>query len=130
MAWFKSIVLIPCLGIALSGCASMQAQETGRTERVLAAAGFQIKLADTPQKLASLQAMPQHQLIPYPRNGKVYYMYADVTTCQCLYAGMEKNYQDYQRFALQEQIAEDQRMAAEANWNASMNLDQWGLSWY
>ncbi len=50
--------------VALAGCAAMQQDNTQTTEQTLAAAGFQMKLADTPAKLAQLQSLPQRKLVP------------------------------------------------------------------
>jgi hypothetical protein len=85
-----------------------------------------MRLADTPEKLAHLQTLTQRKLVPHQHEGKPYYVYADATSCQCIYIGNEKAYQRYQNLALQKQIADEQRMAAEMNANASMNWGLWG----
>ena len=121
-----TFAVVLALGMALAGCAAIQNQEAMDLERLLAAAGFQIKLADTPEKLAHLKALAQRRLVPHNRDGKVYYVYADAAYCRCLYAGTEKAYQRYQKLALEKKITEDQRMAAEFNENASMNWGMWG----
>lgn len=41
------------------GCAYTQRQKAQQIEPMLSAAGFKMKIADTPEKLAKLQAMPQ-----------------------------------------------------------------------
>jgi hypothetical protein len=38
----------------VTGCATIRAHQTAETEQVLAAAGFQVEPADTPEKLAHL----------------------------------------------------------------------------
>lgn len=110
----------------ITGCASMEADRARSTESLLAAAGFKVKLADTPEKLAHLKTLTQHKLVPHDKDGQVVYVYADATTCQCLYVGSEEAYQSYQRLALQKKIADDQRMAAEMNEDAAMNWGMWG----
>jgi hypothetical protein len=47
----------------LTGCAALEKQETRSTEQLLSAAGFDIKPADTPEKLANLQAMKQRKVV-------------------------------------------------------------------
>lgn len=118
-------VLFAC-AVSLAGCASMEASETAQTENMLAAANFRIKLADTPEKMAHLKTLTQHKLVPHEKDGQVYYVYADATTCQCVYWGDEAAYQRYQQFAVQQQIADEQRMAAQMNQNAAMNWGMWG----
>ncbi|MBC8420640.1 MAG: hypothetical protein KJ573_07745 [Proteobacteria bacterium] len=114
------------LGLALSGCAALQNQKAIETERLLAASGFQMRSADTPQKLDHLKSMTQRKLVLHQHEGKIYYVYADATSCQCLYVGNEKAYGRYQEYALQKNIADEQRRAAEMNENASMNWGLWG----
>ncbi|MCF8118993.1 MAG: hypothetical protein K9L83_02180 [Deltaproteobacteria bacterium] len=93
---------------------------------MLSAAGFRIRLADTPEKLDHLKSLTQRKLVQHERNGRVYYIYADARHCKCLYAGNEEAYQRYQKLALDKQIAEDRRMAAEMNEDAAMNWGLWG----
>ncbi|MEZ5578363.1 MAG: hypothetical protein R3F40_02380 [Candidatus Competibacteraceae bacterium] len=99
--------------VALVGCAAIQKDNTQTTEQTLSAAGFQMKLADTPAKLAQLQSLPQRKLVPQQQNGAIRYIYVDAQYCQCVYAGTETNYQEYQRLALQRQIALEEVSAAQ-----------------
>ena len=122
----RMLILSLLLG-TLAACASMEASEARDTEQVLAAAGFKIKLGDTPEQLAHIQSLTQHKLVPHEKDGGVYYVYADATTCKCLYWGNEAAYQRYQQLALQRQMADDQRMAAQMNENAAMNWGMWGM---
>ena len=122
--WLKPIVVVVFLGIAVAGCAGIQKSNTMDMERTLSAAGFHIKLADTPEKLAHVKTLTQRKLVPHQKDGAVYYVYADAADCKCVYAGTEKAYQRYRNLALKRNIAEEQRRAAEANEDAAMN---WGL---
>ncbi|MDZ7698388.1 MAG: hypothetical protein U5R49_16185 [Deltaproteobacteria bacterium] len=122
----KRFLLLACATLTLTACAAMQNREAIDTERLLAAAGFRIRLADTPEKLAHLESMTQRRLVQHENNGTVYYIYADAEQCKCMYAGNEQAYQRYQKLATEKQIAEDRRMAAEMNENAAMNWGMWG----
>jgi hypothetical protein len=62
----------------------------------------------------------------HEKNGINYYVYADATTCQCIYIGQDANYQNYQQLQTQKNIAQEQQMTAEMNENAAMNWDVWG----
>jgi hypothetical protein len=109
------------------GCAAMRRDEALQAERTLAAAGFQMKFADTPDKLAKLEGIkPQRQLVPQPYDGQTRFVYADAEYCKCLYAGTPKAYERYQRLAVQQSLAQDQLAAAEANEAASMDWGMWG----
>lgn len=122
---WQVLLLIMVLTVALAGCAAMEAQETASTEQLLSAAGFKMKLADTPEKITHLQSLTQRQLVPHTRDGQIYYAYADANS-RCLYVGDEQAYQRYQQLAAQERIAEEQRQAAEINMDAAMNWEMWG----
>jgi len=81
---------------------------TRTTEQLLAAVGFQMKLADTPEKLANLRTVtPRRTLIPQAQDDRVYYIYADPDLCECLYVGTSAQYQR----ALQKSLETDQLIA-------------------
>ncbi len=119
LAWLKSIFFITVLGIVLAGCAAMEKSDATDTEQMLAAAGFKMKLADTPAKLAHLKTLTQQKVVPHDRDGKMYYVYADADYCKCLYAGNQENNQRYQSLLVKQNIAE-------MNEDASMDWDAWG----
>jgi hypothetical protein len=114
------------VAVTLVACASQQAKDT---EQLLAAAGFQVRYANTPHKLAKLEMLTQRTLVAHPFDGGVRYVYADAAGCKCVFAGDEKAYQQYQRMAVQEKIADQNVMAAQMNQDAAMNWGLWG-PWY
>jgi hypothetical protein len=124
MTRMRSLVVLAAVVIALGGCATIRRHETLDTEQVLSAAGFQMKLSDTPEKLASLRALPPQRLVPQEREGRLYYVYADPEVCRCLYVGTEPQYQEYQRLALQKRLADEELMGAQNDLYGTMN---WGL---
>jgi hypothetical protein len=119
MTWLNSLLAITVLGIALAGCAAMKKSDATDTEQLLSAAGFKMRLADTPEKLAQLKTLTQLKVVPHDRNGKIYYVYADAAYCNCLYAGNQEAYQRYENLAVKQNIAQ-------MNENASMDWDMWG----
>ena len=121
----KTTGMVILAGIVLSGCAAMEKSAATDTEKMLAAAGFKMKPADTADKLAHVQSMEQRKLLSHVQNGTVYYAYADAEYCKCLYMGSEKNYQEYQKLDIQQNTAEMNRAAA-MNWNS---WGGWG-GWY
>ena len=126
MPGLKSIAVIAVLGIVLAGCAAMEKSEATDTEQLLASAGFKMKPADTPEKLAHLKTLTQLKVVPHDRNGKVFYVYADAVNCKCVYAGDAKAYQRYENLAVKQNIAQ-------MNEDASMDWGMWGwggMGWY
>lgn len=119
LAWLKPVAVITVLGIALTGCASMEKSKATDTEQLLAAAGFKMKLADSPEKLAHLNTLTQRKVVTHERNGKNYYVYADADYCKCLYAGNQENYQRFEKLLVKQNIAE-------MNADASMDWGRWG----
>jgi hypothetical protein len=83
-------------------------------ERTLTEAGFQMKLADTPEKLAHLQTLqPQRTLVPHRQGGETRYVWADAEYCKCLYAGSEQARQRYQELAKRQKLEHAESAAAE-----------------
>ena len=101
------------LMFALGGCAMFRNQNAAEMEKLLVASGFKMRLADTESKLAQLKEIPQRKLVAQNWGGKVTYVYADASNCKCAYVGDEEAYKHFQGFALQRQISEEDRRAAE-----------------
>jgi len=116
------------LMLVLAGCAMDRNQKTVEMERLLAASGFKMRLADTESKLAQLKELPQRKLVAQNWNGKVRYVYADASHCKCAYVGDEEAYKRFQDLALQRQIAEEDRRAAERDKPADMDSGGWNLN--
>ena len=106
------------LMLALAGCQAIESEEAEDTEQLLAAAGFHMKEASTPEQLANLHAMSQRKIVSQEQDGQPRYVYAD-QDCKCVYVGDERNYDEYQRLSLREEIAEE-------NLDASMDWGMWG----
>jgi len=131
IATVKSAALCPptlavaLLAIGLAGCTSIEKSGARNTERALAAAGFQMKFADTPALREQVKKLPQRKLAHVMRKGKLFFVYADNLDCKCIYVGTEAAYQRYQKLSLEENIAADESMS-EMDWNA---WGAWG-PWY
>ena len=71
MRWTIPILpLIVALGVSVTGCATIRAHQTAETEQVLAAAGFQVEPAVTPEKLAHLQTLTPRKVVQDVRDGQ------------------------------------------------------------
>ena len=53
-----------------------------RKENMLSAARFKMVVADTPDKLASLQKLPPNRFQPKTINGQTMFLYADPVVCR------------------------------------------------
>jgi hypothetical protein len=115
MNWKKTKViifgalLVPVAGLMLGGCASVP-----DTENTLSAAGFKVHLADTPEQLEKLEALPQHELTPQKRHGQIFWVYADADSKR-LYVGTDDQHSLYQQAKADAEISAQDQNAAEAN---------------
>ncbi|MGU3493132.1 hypothetical protein ACLBXM_03730 [Xanthobacteraceae bacterium A53D] len=106
-----SIALVALVGLGVSGCVT----NTQNKENMLSAAGFQMRLADTPAKVASLKSLPAHKFTVQNKGGQPVYLYADPTVCGCIYYGTQANYASYQQMAFQQRLVNQQQMTAMMN---------------
>jgi hypothetical protein len=115
----RAAMLAGGLVAILASCQTIENEEAESTEQVLAAAGFHMKEATTPQQLANLKAMTQRKVVIQDQDGETRYVYADAEDCKCVYVGSEKNYDEYQKLSIKQEIAQD-------NLDASMDWGMWG----
>jgi hypothetical protein len=115
----RAAMLTGALVWVVASCQAIEKEEAQSTEQVLAAAGFHMKQATTPQQLANLQAMTQRKIVIQDQNGETRYVYADAEGCKCVYVGSETTYDEYQKLSIKQEIAQD-------NLDASMDWGMWG----
>jgi hypothetical protein len=108
---------------AWSGCASVGAPEK---EGQLSAAGFVRLQADTPARVAKLQALPQNTIVYAQRKNGPVYIYADAAGCNCAFVGSPQAYQQYQEIRTANNIAQMQEVTAQLNAAAA---EDWGGAW-
>ena len=89
MRWTIPILpLVVALGLSVTGCATIRAHQTAETEQVLAAAGFQVEPADTPEKLAHLQTLTPRKVVRDVRDGQPQYVTTEsspsITCCRLI----------------------------------------------
>lgn len=108
----------------LSACASAVQNK----EDLLAAAGFTLVPANTPQRQASLTSLPPHKFVHQIRNGKVLFIYADPTICDCLYVGDQTAYSQYRVNVFEKNLANEQQMTAQMN--QDLDWGAWSPGWY
>ena len=107
----------------LCGCASVGAPEK---EGQLSAAGLVRLQADTPARVAKLQALPQNTIVYAQRKNGPVYIYADAAGCNCAFVGSPAAYQQYQEIRTANNIAQMQEVTAQLNAAAA---EDWGGAW-
>jgi hypothetical protein len=106
--------IIVALAIALAGCTAIQKQQAAQAQQLLAAAGFELQMADTPERQATLQSVvPQRKVFSVAAADGPRFVYADAEFCQCAYAGDQQAYERYQRMVTRQRLAAEQDMAAQ-----------------
>ena len=106
----------------LAGCAG---HSTQRTEDLLSAAGFDVVVASTPQRLQHLATLPPYKMVRIQRNGKERYVYADPAQ-KVIYVGGDFAYARYRDLRLSKNLAEQNIQDAEFNAERAAEWDVWG----
>jgi hypothetical protein len=110
-----AVLIGAILAIALGGCAAKKEQVAMDTVRMLRTAGFELKIADTPEKMEMIKGLTQRRIVPYTHEGEMLYLYADAASCNCVYVGTPDNYQQYVEYQIAQGMAADTAKAQKAN---------------
>ncbi len=110
---------------SLSGCMTPQERVSAREDN-LAAAGFIVRPANTPERQAMLKRLPPHKFVMRTKGDVVHYVYADPLVCGCLYVGTQQAYNQYKRDQQQKNLADEQQMAAEDYSDPAWSWGSWG----
>jgi hypothetical protein len=95
----------------LTGCAAVRRLNDMEAEALLKQAGFTVRQADTPARLARLNSVPANKtnkVLPYTRDGRQVYVYADPVRCKCVYIGSPEAYARYLQLVEAEQAKLEQ----------------------
>jgi hypothetical protein len=114
MRRLRARAILALVALLLAGCALRRGGE-GRDSamgRRLLAAGFRAVPADSPEKRARLEAMPDRLFTTVTRDGKPYYLLADRRGCECLYVGNERAYLRNQDLEIRSEIVSSERADA------------------
>ena len=96
----------------LTGCAAIQQAENNSNEQLLAAAGFKALPANTPQRQQTLATLKPYTIKREIRGNTVWYVYADPKN-NLAYIGDQAAYSRYQNLVVQQQISDNNLMAAQ-----------------
>jgi hypothetical protein len=106
----RQLIVVALVVVGAAGCATMRAAAVRSTEEMLGAAGFQVAMADTPDRVAQLESLPPRRIAPWESRGMTSYVYPDPDVCKCLYVGTASQYQQYQRLRLERDIADERTL--------------------
>ncbi len=120
-----SIIAMCCL----TACETKQ-ERIREKEDALAAAGFTVRAANTPERQAMLDRLPPHRFIRCAHDGKTKYVYADPLVCHCLYIGSEKTYNQYKLHELQQKLANQEEMTPQAYYDSNWDWGAWGPPYF
>ncbi|HEX4709548.1 hypothetical protein [Phenylobacterium sp.] len=111
MKMLTSFAVISAATLALAACQTT-AERVSSKEDTLAAAGFTMLPANTPERQAQLSKLPPNKFVPRTTGDTTQYVYADPVVCNCLYIGDQKAYGAFRQDVLDKKIANEQEMAA------------------
>jgi hypothetical protein len=121
----RSSLIIFMAAIVSVGCLKSPNQQAIDTERLLAASGFKMRLADTPEKLAHIKELAQRQILTHRSKGELLYVYVDAEHCQCVYAGSKEAYRRYESLARQKKLADENQLDASRSQPKEMDWGEW-----
>jgi hypothetical protein len=116
----------PLLLLAVAGCATSAADAVAQREKLLAASGFLLRPADTPQRTAMLAQLTPDRISRMTRGDHVSYVYPDPAGCHCLYVGGQVAYGQYERLQFEQKLANEQVQTAELNEQLPWDWGVWG----
>jgi hypothetical protein len=118
--------IVLALGVlSLAGCVTAR-DTVSEKEDHLAAAGFIIRPANTPERQQMLNRLPPHHFVKRVHGDVVHYVYADPLVCDCLYVGSQQAYSKYQQYLLSKSLADEQETTAQMYADPMWNWGPWG----
>jgi hypothetical protein len=109
----------------LTACQTQQ-QIVSEHEDNLAAAGFIVRPANTPERQAMLNRLPPHRFVQRVNGDTVHYIYADPLVCGCLYVGTQQAFAQYKLHQQQQNLADEQLMTAQQYSDPAWSWNAWG----
>lgn len=76
---------------------------------MLSAPGFQMRPAETSPKIAACGRCRPYRFVQQLNNGRPVWIYADPTTCGCLYVGNQQSWQTYRQFLFQQNLSNSRK---------------------
>lgn len=123
----KSWAAVAGICLVAAGCQSIEEERAVDTEGLLQQAGFQVRFADSAQRLEHVKALEQRSFVRKERNGQPFYIYADAQGCKCMYYGTQAEYQKYRILENDQEVADGERMNDVIN---NANAEMYYSLWY
>jgi hypothetical protein len=119
------IAIVLVAPFVIWACATTPEATADQVEKMLVAADFKFKTADTPQQMERMQALPQGRFIRHQAGGDVYYLYADVAGCKCVWRGDQAAYSRYKELARERKMehmeslyeSQDEELMPDVGWD-------------
>jgi hypothetical protein len=118
----QGYLLASLTGLGLGGCAGQS--QLVQQENALAAAGFQVQIANTAARQSMMNRLPPNQFVARLHNGITHYVYAD-PGCGCLYVGAQQAFEQYVSNQ-QLDIENAQRQAIQNYFDPAWDWAAWG----
>jgi hypothetical protein len=112
--------------LVLGACAAIQGEQSKSTEELLAAAGFQIVAADTPDEMNMLNSLTPNKVQFSVRDNKPLYWYADPYNCKCVWTGDQAAYDRYEKLVYESNLVDEEQEAAMMAEQAEFGPGLWG----
>jgi hypothetical protein len=109
----RHVLVVAAALLTLCGCAAIRRQEAASTEQLLAAAGFNMRAANTPERVHDLAVVPPLKIVARSHDNNLRYTFANPYKCRCLYVGGSKEYSAYQHMVREQRIAQERIWAEE-----------------
>ena len=123
---FAGLIAVAMIGtVSLAACQT-ESQMVAQREDNLAAAGFIVKPANTPERQQMLNRLPPHKFVQRVNGDVVHYVFADPLVCGCLYVGTQQAYNAYKLHQQQQNLADEQAMTAQTYVDPAWSWGPWG----
>jgi hypothetical protein len=119
------IILTIGSAISIAACQT-ESQMVAHREDNLAAAGFIVSPANTPERQQMLRRLPPHTFVQRVNGDVIHYVFADPLVCGCLYVGTQQAYDAYKLHQQQQNLADEQSMTAQTYSDSAWNWGAWG----
>jgi len=111
---------------AFPACSALNEMQSSQMEQTLSASGFKVVPANTPERAASLAQLQPYQMHRKAKGSTVYYLYPDPKQ-RVLFVGNQAQYNAYQGYTTQQQIADDNLLAGDMYAADSMGWSDWNI---